>query len=129
MIEARTLLQVFVDQVDLFGKPGKKFYESLISYTKDETVLKEIIGLISPAGEDELKKIQDVDFLTYADVLLQKFNTVKPPVLDLLTLIPSLKRREYSIASSKGSSYKDSLIDCCCFLERFPRQIEIRSSL
>ena len=101
LIEARTLLQVFVDQVDLFGKPGKKFYESLISYTKDETVLKEIIGLISPAGEDELKKIQDVDFLTYADVLLQKFNTVKPPVLDLLTLIPSLKRREYSIASSQ----------------------------
>lgn len=101
LIETRTLLQVFADQIDLFGKPGKKFYESLITYTKDEVVLKKIIDLISPSGEAELKKVQDEDFLTYADVLLQKFNTVKPPVLDLLTLIPSLKRREYSIASSQ----------------------------
>lgn len=101
LIETRTLLQVFVDQIDLFGKPGKKFYESLITYTKDEVVLKQIIDLISPNGEAELKKVQEEDFLTYADVLLQKFNTVKPPVLDLLTLIPSLKRREYSIASSQ----------------------------
>lgn len=98
--ELRTVLQLFTENVDIFGKPGKKFYESLIQYTKDEDDLKKLIHLISPSGASELKKYQDEDFFTYADILAL-FPKIRPPVTELISIIPSLKRREYSIASSQ----------------------------
>ncbi|KAL6929370.1 hypothetical protein ACO0SA_000770 [Hanseniaspora valbyensis] len=99
-IESRTVLQTFVENVDIFGKPGKKFYESLIKFTKDEAELKKLINLISPAGASELKKYQDEDFFTYADILSQ-LPLCKPTIPELISIVPALKRREYSIASSQ----------------------------
>ncbi|XBW34565.1 hypothetical protein QEN19_000128 [Hanseniaspora menglaensis] len=99
-VESKTILQTFVDNVDIFGKPGKKFYESLIQFTKDDVELKKLIDLISPAGASELKKYQDEDCFTYADILTQ-LPKCRPSITSLISIIPALKRREYSIASSQ----------------------------
>ncbi|KAG0657549.1 hypothetical protein C6P45_002419 [Maudiozyma exigua] len=99
-IESRTVLQVFVENLDLFGKPPKKFYESLIPFAKDEDEKKFLQDLITPGGALELKNFQEVEFYSYADIFA-RFPSVRPGLADLINIIAPLKRREYSIASSQ----------------------------
>lgn len=99
-IESRTTLQAFVENLDIFGKPPKKFYESLIPFAKNDDEKKFLEDLISPGGALELKNFQEVEFYSYADIF-QRFPSVRPELGDLLNLIAPLKRREYSIASSQ----------------------------
>lgn len=99
-IESRTVLQVFAENLDIFGKPPKKFYESLIPFAADEEEKKVLQELITPAGAIDLKNYQEVEFYTYADIF-QKFPSVRPELGDLINIVAPLKRREYSIASSQ----------------------------
>ena len=98
--QTRTVQQLLTENVDLFGKPGKKFYESLAEYATDNEQKKLLKRLVAPAGAALLKEYQDEQFFTYADIL-EKFSSARPSFEDLLALIPPLKRREYSIASSQ----------------------------
>ncbi|CCH60956.1 hypothetical protein TBLA_0D04600 [Henningerozyma blattae CBS 6284] len=100
ILEARTVFQAFVENLDIFGKPPKKFYEALIPFAQDEKDKDKLTNLISPAGASELKVYQDEEFFTYADIF-EEFPSVRPAVTDLVSLIAPLKRREYSIASSQ----------------------------
>ncbi|SCU81069.1 LAMI_0B04676g1_1 [Lachancea mirantina] len=100
ILEHRTALQAFIENLDLFGKPPKRFYESLIDFASDEDEKKKLQDLISPAGAVDLKRYQDVEYYTYADVL-ELFPSVRPSLADLVQIIAPLKRREYSIASSQ----------------------------
>lgn len=99
-LEARTVLQAFTDNLDLFGKPPKRFYESLIEYTSNDEEKKELERLISPQGSEDLKKYQDIEFYTYVDIF-KLFPSARPPLEKLVSLVAPLKRREYSIASSQ----------------------------
>ncbi|AMD20667.1 HDL077Cp [Eremothecium sinecaudum] len=99
-VENTTVFNVFSDRLDIFGKPPKKFYESLVEFAKDETDKRRLQDLISPAGASQLKAYQDEEYYTYFDVL-ELFPSVRPPLSDLIQLISPLKRREYSIASSQ----------------------------
>ncbi|KAI8855275.1 hypothetical protein BC829DRAFT_438674 [Chytridium lagenaria] len=74
--EYRTVEQLLVQVIDLFGKPGKKFYQSLVEHA---TVMTE--------------------HPTYADVL-RMFPSARPDLDTLLSLIPDIKPRHYSISSS-----------------------------
>ncbi|KAJ3140103.1 hypothetical protein HK100_010480 [Physocladia obscura] len=97
--EFRTVTQLFTEVVDIFGKPGKKFFQSLIEHT---TVLaeRERLGfLASGEGADELAKLQEEETVTFADVL-QMFPSSHPSIEKLLSLIPNIKPRHYSISSS-----------------------------
>lgn len=100
LIETRTVFQAFTDNLDLLGKPAKRFYESLAPFATDEKEKKKLESLGSPEGADELKKFQDVEFYSYSDIF-EVFPSARPSLEELLTLIPPLKRREYSIASSQ----------------------------
>lgn len=100
ILESRTVLQAFVENLDIFGKPPKKFYESLIPFATNEDEKKKLEDLVSAAGAVELKRYQDVEYYTYADVF-EIFPSVRPQLEDLVTIIAPLKRREYSIASSQ----------------------------
>ncbi|ODV92675.1 hypothetical protein CANCADRAFT_11548, partial [Tortispora caseinolytica NRRL Y-17796] len=99
-IYAQTIRQVLINNVDLLGRPLKKFYEGLTAYATDAKQKMKLEALTSPAGAAELKKRSEEDFLTHVDVL-KEFDSAHPPIEDLLQLIPPLKRREYSIASSQ----------------------------
>lgn len=99
-LESRTVLQAFIENLDIFGKPPKKFYESLIEYATNEDEKKKLEDLVSVTGAVELKRFQDVEYYSYADVF-ELFPSVRPQLEDLVTIIAPLKRREYSIASSQ----------------------------
>lgn len=100
LTEVKTVYQALKDNLDLFGKPSKKFYENLSAYATVDSEKKALLKIASPAGADDLKKRSEVDMDNYADIL-REFPSASPPIEDLAKIIPALKRREYSIASSQ----------------------------
>lgn len=100
ILEVRTLRQSLIENLDLFGKPPKRFYEALVDFAESEEEKKELEKLISPAGAALFKKFQEEEFYTFADIF-ELFKSVRPSSKDLVQIISPLKRREYSIASSQ----------------------------
>lgn len=98
--ETRTAFQAFQDNLDIFGKPPKKFYESLAPFATDAEEKAHLEKLASAEGAAELKRRADVDFDTFADIL-QEFKSAHPSLAELAQIVAPLKRREYSIASSQ----------------------------
>lgn len=98
--ELRTVLQAFVENLDIFGKPPKRFYESLIPYATDADEKRKLAELVTAVGAVTLKNFQEVEYYTYADIL-KLFPSARPKLEKLVELIAPLKRREYSIASSQ----------------------------
>ena len=100
VLEVRTLRHSLIENLDLFGKPPKRFYEALVEHATDETEKKKLEQLISPAGGALFKKFQEEEFYTFADIF-ELFKSVRPAAQELVQIISPLKRREYSIASSQ----------------------------
>lgn len=101
VLEARTVYQALVQNVDILGKPPKRFYEALAEFAADETEKKKLEDLGSQAGADDFKRRSEVDTLTYVDVL-EEFKSARPGFHDLVKIVSPLKRREYSIASAQA---------------------------
>lgn len=98
VLENRTVYQALVQNVDIFGRPPKRFYEALSEYATDEKEKNELRTLGGPEGTVEFKRRSEVDTVTYADILLE-YPSAHPDFHDLIKLVSPLKRREYSIAS------------------------------
>lgn len=98
--EIRSARQALTDNVDFLGKPPKRFYESLAPFATDDKEKAALEKLASGEGAEELKKRQDVDFVSYVDIL-DEFKSARPSFDELVKIIAPLKRREYSIASSQ----------------------------
>ncbi|KAG4032842.1 hypothetical protein MFRU_006g03040 [Monilinia fructicola] len=99
--ETRTVFQSLVQNIDIFGKPPKKFYEALAEFATDENEKKELLTLGGPEGANEFKRRAEVDTITYADILLE-FKSAHPSFHDIARIVSPMKRREYSIASSQA---------------------------
>lgn len=100
VLEIKTVEQSLIDTIDFLGKPPKRFYESLAEFATDAKEKEILTKLASSEGAEDLKKRQEVDFVTYFDVL-EEFPSCRPPFQELVKIISPLKRREYSIASSQ----------------------------
>ncbi|KAG9234728.1 putative sulfite reductase [Amylocarpus encephaloides] len=100
ILDTRTVFQSLIQNVDIFGKPPKRFYESLAEFATDEKEKKELFTLGSPEGANEFKRRAEVDTITYADILLE-FTSARPSFHDIVRIVSPMKRREYSIASSQ----------------------------
>lgn len=98
VLENRTVYQALVQNVDIFGRPPKRFYESLADFADDDQEKKELLTLGGPEGNVEFKRRSEVDTVTYADILLQ-YSSAHPDFHELIRLVGPSKRREYSIAS------------------------------
>ena len=103
VVETRTVYQTLTQNIDIFGKPPKRFYESLAEYTTDEVDKKKLASLGGSEGVEEFKRRSEVDFVTFADIL-EEFKSARPSFPDLVRLVGPLKRREYSIASAQAVS-------------------------
>lgn len=101
ILETRTVYQSLVQNIDIFGKPPKRFYESLAEFATDELEKKKLVSLGSPEGADEFKRRSEVDTNTFADVF-EEFKSAHPSFPELVRLVGPLKRREYSIASAQA---------------------------
>ena len=88
---------LFTNVLDLFGKPSKHFMQQLATFEKDEEEKKIILDI------DFLKKAARETGLTIADALL-RFKAAHPPLPILLSIIPTIKPRAYSIASAPLAS-------------------------
>ncbi|KAI8997740.1 hypothetical protein BDB01DRAFT_772249 [Pilobolus umbonatus] len=97
--EVRSVFQLFSQTLDIFGRPSKKFYESLSAFASDPKESEQLLFLVSPEGKEEFKKRVD-NTTTYED-LLREFTSAKPSVNQLAQIIAPVKPRHYSIASSQ----------------------------
>jgi sulfite reductase (NADPH) flavoprotein alpha-component len=96
----RTVYQTLIQNVDIFGRPPKRFYESLAEFADDEKERKELMTLAGAEGANEFKRRAEVDTVTYADILLE-FPSAHPSFHDIVRIVSPMKRREYSIASAQ----------------------------
>jgi len=99
-METRTAFQLLQQNIDLFGRPGKAFYAALskLATTRADAMTLKFIS--APEGAELFKKMADKETVTFADVLY-RFRTARPSIEDLVGLIPEIKPRHYSIASSQ----------------------------
>ncbi|KAI9818839.1 MAG: hypothetical protein M1827_007660 [Pycnora praestabilis] len=100
LLENRTVYQALMQNVDIFGRPPKRFYEALSEFASNEKECKELLTLGGPEGAKEFKRRAEIDTITYADVLLE-FPSAHPDFHDIVRIVNPMKRREYSIASSQ----------------------------
>ncbi len=98
VLENRTVYQALMQNVDIFGRPPKRFYEALAEFADDENERKVLLSLGSAEGATEVKRRAEVDTITYADILLE-FPSAHPSFHDIVRIVNPMKRREYSIAS------------------------------
>ena len=95
-----SIRQLFTQYLDLWGRPSKRFYKSLVDFASDcddKYLLAKIAD--SEYGTAEFKKRVDETY-TFADVLYE-FASISINAQNLLELVPPIKRRHYSIASSQ----------------------------
>uniref|UniRef100_A0A8H7NFL7 assimilatory sulfite reductase (NADPH) n=1 Tax=Bionectria ochroleuca TaxID=29856 RepID=A0A8H7NFL7_BIOOC len=100
-LEVRTVFQALKQNVDILGKPPKRFYEALAEFATDETEKKKLEALGGQEGAEDFKRRSEVDTLTYVDIL-EEFRSAHPSFNDLAKIVSPLKRREYSIASAQA---------------------------
>ena len=100
-LEVRTVYQALAQNVDIFGKPPKRFYEELAEFATDDTEKEALKKIASSAGAEDFKKRSEVDTVTYTDIL-EEFKSAHPSFQDLVKIVSPLKRREYSIASAQA---------------------------
>lgn len=99
-MESRTVYQLLQQNIDLFGRPGKAFYAALSKLAKSKTDAMTLKFIASPEGAELFKKMAEDETVTFADVL-GRFKTARPGIEELVGLIPEIKPRHYSIASSQ----------------------------
>jgi len=90
-----TARQLLTEIIDIFGRPSKGFYTSLVDYAengKEKEAIKKI------ASGDGYKALLE-ESVNYFDIF-KKFPSAKPSLAQLLTLVPPMKYRLYSIANS-----------------------------
>ncbi len=103
MLENRTVYQALMQNVDIFGRPPKRFYEALSAFASDEKEKTQLLMLGTGGNQEaavEFKRRAEVDTITYADILLE-FPSAHPSFHDIVRIVSPMKRREYSVASSQ----------------------------
>ena len=100
-LRPRTIEQIFTEVLDVFGRPNRGFYKTLARFAPEGSASKAELEML--AGESaEGKKLYSeltAEAVTYGDILV-KYSDVRPSIEHLVTIIPPVKPRLYSIASS-----------------------------
>ncbi|KAL7006496.1 sulfite reductase [NADPH] flavoprotein component [Cystobasidiomycetes sp. EMM_F5] len=102
--ENRTIFQLCQQNLDLFGKPPKSFFEALIKYATTREEKRHLRFLSSAEGASSFKKWSELDTVTYVDVL-KAFPSAKAnfKIGDIVREVAPIKPRHYSIASSQNA--------------------------
>jgi sulfite reductase (NADPH) flavoprotein alpha-component len=102
-IEIVNVFQLLSQVLDLFGKPGKKFYKSLLARANNSTdpvELKKLQSVVDDTAEGKvIFAAYAAETVTFAD-LLRDFKSIRVSARDLLDIVSPIEPRLYSIASS-----------------------------
>eukprot|EP00927_Polykrikos_kofoidii_P046141 TRINITY_DN40337_c0_g1_i1.p1 TRINITY_DN40337_c0_g1~~TRINITY_DN40337_c0_g1_i1.p1 ORF type:complete len:1902 (+),score=402.20 TRINITY_DN40337_c0_g1_i1:435-5708(+) len=103
--------QLFTHVLDIFGKPNKKFFDNISLFAKDDEERATLESIVSgtPKGVALYRDLVH-EYAHHADVL-RHFPSARPPLEHLLNMMPLLKPRSYSIASS-NLMYPDMIQLC-----------------
>ena len=104
-----TMDHLFTEVLDIFGRPTRRFYSMLSRFATDPKEKAELESMMTQEGASVVQNII-AETMTYADVL-RKYPSAKPALPFLIDMIPTMKPRFYSIASSP--LMKPSTIDLC----------------
>lgn len=114
--EELSVSQLFTLVLDIFGKPNRKFFNLLSMFAKDEVDRRELQAIVDNSeGGKALYRDLVQDFAHHADVL-RRFKSARPPLEYLVNMIPTLKARSYSIASS-SMMYPDTIQLCVVMVD------------
>ncbi|KAG0212273.1 hypothetical protein BGX28_006626 [Mortierella sp. GBA30] len=97
--QTNSLFQILQQTLDLFGRPSKRFYADLIPFATNQAEKECLSHLISAEGATEFKERVE-ETLTHADIL-REFPSAHPSIPQLINMLPAIKPRHYSIASSQ----------------------------
>eukprot|EP00339_Tiarina_fusa_P000750 CAMPEP_0117081284 /NCGR_PEP_ID=MMETSP0472-20121206/57301_1 /TAXON_ID=693140 ORGANISM="Tiarina fusus, Strain LIS" /NCGR_SAMPLE_ID=MMETSP0472 /ASSEMBLY_ACC=CAM_ASM_000603 /LENGTH=938 /DNA_ID=CAMNT_0004809173 /DNA_START=153 /DNA_END=2969 /DNA_ORIENTATION=+ len=97
----RTLQQLLIQDVDLFGRPTKRFYANLAQFATELSQQNKLNDLGDSTGAEEFRA-RAAESVTIAEVL-EEFSSVKLSGHELVTLVGPIKPRHYSIASSMNA--------------------------
>ncbi|KAI7682265.1 hypothetical protein KC353_g21711, partial [Hortaea werneckii] len=103
VLENRTVYQALIQNVDIFGRPPKRFYEALSEFATNDKEKTQLLMLGTGGNQEsvvEFKRRAEVDTVTFADILLE-FPSAHPSFHDIVRIVNPMKRREYSVASSQ----------------------------
>jgi len=90
---------LFTELLDIFGRPSKNFLKGMAKVAPPGVDRDRLEFLVSDAGKDAFTEEISGAALTFAEVL-QKFPSAKPDLNQLITMLPGIKPRLYTIASS-----------------------------
>lgn len=93
-----TLDHLFTEVLDVFGRPTRRFYSMLSRFAKDPKEKAELESIMTAEGASLLQGFIS-ETMTYADVL-RRYPSARPDLSFLVEMIPTMKPRYYSIASS-----------------------------
>ena len=93
-----TVSQLFTEVLDVFGKPSRRFYETLQIAASDASEKAEIEHLLTKEGKEDWRALIN-ETVTYTD-LMKRFPSSRLNLEYLLDNVPRIKPRLYSIASS-----------------------------
>lgn len=92
-----TVREIFTQILDLFGRPTRSFISDLVRFAEGSDDIKALKKLASAEGAADWKAITE-ESKSYFDVF-KMFPSAKPPLEQLLSILPMIKPRVYSIAS------------------------------
>lgn len=97
-VDQRPLQQIFEEVVDILGRPNKGFYKELAKFASDKSEQAKLQLIASEDGKEHYQALSQ-ETVTYAEVF-RMFPSATMPLEHMLSLIPCVKPRLYSIASS-----------------------------
>lgn len=100
--DTRSVFQILQQRLDIFGKPGKSFYEALSKLATNKDEAKWLRFISASEGNSTFKKLSEVETITYAEVL-QMFPSARLPLDVLLREVAPIEPRHYSIASAQAA--------------------------
>lgn len=100
--ETRTVFQLLQQNLDVFGKPPKSFFEELGKVVTSPDEARWLRFVSSAEGNSTFKKYSEQQTVTYVDVL-HMFPSARVSVDWLMKHVELIKPRHYSIASAQAA--------------------------
>ncbi len=96
-----SIYDLFREHLDICGVPRRSFFERLVHFAPNEEHKKKLIELCGTDSEGQiaLYEYNQSESRTFIEVL-HDFSSCRLPLDDVLSLIPKLKPRKYSISSA-----------------------------
>jgi sulfite reductase alpha subunit-like flavoprotein len=94
--------ELLTQYLDLSGRPSRNFLRQLLVFARSKAARNQLRALCEPKNDDNAEDLLESYTAdnTYADVLCEFAETALPPFEYLLSMVPVITPRLYSIASS-----------------------------